>query len=194
MFTSDTLYAKAFFEPDTMKAYVAAGTLARGLLWVVMPLAAVMFPKLVQSSIRREKTNLFGLVVLGTAVLGICGMIGLWVAGPLVVRIVYKSSDVLGTVALIPWYTCAMVPLAMANVMVNDLLARARFVAVPFMVAVALAYALSLPAILHHFPGRLEVVLQTLAGFNLLLVGVCAWFRWGGARTTGPAAVGDSAN
>src|SRR5262249_47219768 len=155
--------AKAFFQPDAMKPYVAAGTLARGLLWVVMPLASVMFPKLVQSSIRREKTNLFGLVVIGTVVLGIGGMMALWILGPWVVRIIYKSGDVLGTVALIPWYACAMVPLAMANVMVNDLLARARFVAVPFMVAVALAYAFSLPAILNRFPGRLEVVLQTLA-------------------------------
>jgi hypothetical protein len=189
MFTADTLYAKAFFQPDAMKPYVAAGTLARGLLWVVMPLASVMFPKLVQSSIRREKTNLFGLVVLGTAVLGIGGMIALWILGPWVVRIIYKSGDVLGTVALIPWYACAMVPLAMANVMVNDLLARARFVAVPFMVAVALAYAFALPAILNHFPGRLEVVLQTLAAFNLLLVAVCAWFRWGPARFAGPAPV-----
>ena len=75
-----------------------------------------------------------------------------------------------------------MVPLAMANVMVNDLLARGRYVAVPFMVGIALAYGFSLPAILNHFPGRLEVVLQTLAAFNLLLFGLCAWFRWGPGR------------
>jgi O-antigen/teichoic acid export membrane protein len=185
LFTSDTLYAKAFFAPDTMKVYVAAGTLSRGLLWVVMPLAAVMFPKLVQSSVRGERSNLFGLVVTGTALLGICGMVGLWIAGPLVARLVYKSGDVQGTVALLPWYACAMVPLAMANVMVNDLLARGRFVAVPFMLGVALAYGFSLPVILNHFPGRLEVILQTLAAFNLLLFGICAWFRWGPTRSLG---------
>jgi hypothetical protein len=31
---------------------------------------------------------------------------------------------------------------------------------------------------LNHFPGRLEVVLQTLGAFNTLLFLVCAWFAW----------------
>jgi peptidoglycan biosynthesis protein MviN/MurJ (putative lipid II flippase) len=179
LFTSDTLYAKAFFSPDAMKAYVAAGTLSRGMLWIAMPLASVMFPKLVQSRVRREKSNLFGIVVLGTAVIGIGCMVALWIAGPLAVRMVFKSSDVAATVALIPWYAGAMVPLAMANVLVNDFLARARFAPVPFLVAVAVGYGFALPAILRHFPGRLEVVLQTLGGFNLLLLAGCACFAWG---------------
>jgi uncharacterized protein YhhL (DUF1145 family) len=67
----------------------------------------------------------------------------------------------------------------MANVMVNYLLARSRFSVVPFMVALALAYGVTLPLMLNHFPGRPEVVLQTLGAFNLLLFGVCAWFVWG---------------
>jgi hypothetical protein len=179
MFTSDTMYAKAYFSPDAMKPYVAAGTLSRGLLWLVLPLASVMFPKIVHANAKSEKNNLFGLVVLGTAVLGLCGMAGLWLVGPLVVKIVYKSSDLVGTMALIPWYAGAMVPLALANVMVNDLLARARFGVVPFMVLLAAAYGFALPQIMNHFPGRLEVVLQTLGAFNLLLFGICAWFTWG---------------
>jgi O-antigen/teichoic acid export membrane protein len=179
MFTSDTVFAMAYFSPDAMKPYVAAGTLSRGLLWLVMPLAAVMFPKIVHANAKSEKNNLFGLVVLGTAVLGICGMVGLWLVGPLVVKIIYKSGDLAGTMALIPWYAGAMVPLAMANVLVNDLLARARFGVVPWMVLLAAAYGFTLPAMLNHFPGRLEVVLQTLGAFNLLLFLVCAWFTWG---------------
>jgi hypothetical protein len=184
MFTSDTMFAKAFFSPDAMKPYVAAGTLSRGLLWLVMPLAAVMFPKIVQSSVKREKNNLFGLVVLGTAVLGICGMAGLWLTGPLLVKILYKASDLAGTMALSPWYAGAMVPLALANVMVNDLLARSRFGVVPWMVLLAVAYGFTLPWMLNHFPGRLEVVLQTLGAFNLLLFGVCALFAWRGQTKT----------
>jgi hypothetical protein len=162
-----------------MKPYIVAGTLSRALLWLVMPLASVMFPKLVQSRVKSEKTNLFGLVVLGTAVLSVCGALGLWLVGPLVVRFVAHASDVSATMALLPWYAGAMVPLAMANVMVNDLLARGRFTVVPFMAALALAYGFTLPAMLNHFPGRLEVVLQTLGVFNLLLFGTCAWFVWG---------------
>jgi O-antigen/teichoic acid export membrane protein len=179
LFTADTLYAKAFFSDDAMKPYVVAGTLSRALLWLVMPMATVLFPKLVASRAKSEKNNLFGLAVLGTAVLSICGALGLWLFGPLVVRIVAHSGDVAGTMALIPWYAGAMVPLAMANVMVNDLMARGRFMVVPFTVLLAVAYGITLPIILNHFPGHLEVVLQTLGVFNLLLFSVCAWFTWG---------------
>jgi O-antigen/teichoic acid export membrane protein len=179
MFTSDTMYAKAYFSPDDMKPYVAAGTLSRGLLWLVMPLAAVMFPKLVQSSAKGQKSDLFGLVVVGTAVISLCGMFGLWFLGWIPVRILYNARDVAGTTALIPWYAGAMVPLAMANVMVNNLMARSRFAVVPWMLGLAIAFAFTLPWILNRHPGHIEVVLQTLGVFNLFLFLICAWFTWG---------------
>lgn len=182
MFTSDTMFAKAHFTDDQMAPYVAAGTLSRALLWLVLPLASVMFPKIVHATARSEKSNLFGIVVLGTAVLAICGGLGLWVTGPFVIKLVYKSSY-LSAVGLIPWYAGAMVPLAMANVMINDLLARSQFKVVPWMVLLATAYGLTLHWMLNHFPGRIEVVLQTLGFFNLLLFLLCAWFVWGDKLT-----------
>jgi hypothetical protein len=145
----------------------------------VLPLAAVMFPKIVHATAKSEKTNLFNLVVLGTAVLAMCGALGLWLVGPILVRIVYTPAYVTATVALLPWYAGAMVPLALANVMVNDQLARARFGVVPWMVVLAVTYGFTLPFMLNHFPGRLEVALQTLGVFNLLLFLLCAWFAWG---------------
>ena len=178
MFTSDTLFAKAYFSDDQMAPYVAAGTLARALLWLVLPLASVMFPKIVHASVKAEKSNIFGIVVLGTAALTLCGGLGLWLLGPWVVRLVFTSQYVAATTALIPWYAAAMVPLAMANVLVNDLLARSRFGVVPFMVALAVGYGITLPTLLDHFPGRIQLVLQTLGAFNLLLFLVCACFTW----------------
>ena len=187
MFTSDTMFAKAYFTDDEMAPYVAAGTLSRALLWLVLPLAAVMFPKIVHASAKAEKSNLFNLVVLGTAVLAICGGLGLWLVGPVMVKIVYTANYVAATTALLPWYAAAMVPLALANVMVNDLLARGRFGVVPWMVVLAAGYGFTLPVMLEHYHSR-EVVLQTLGGFNLLLFGVCAWFVWGVKKTKPEAA------
>jgi hypothetical protein len=37
----------------------------------------------------------------------------------------------------------------------------------------------SMPTMLHKFPGRMEVALQTLGVFNLLLLGICAWLSFG---------------
>ena len=178
LFTSDTLFAQAYFTDLQMKHYVVAGTLSRALLWLVLPMATVMFPKLIQSRVKSEKNNIFGLAVLGTAMLSVCGALSLWLVGPLVVRLVTDASNVPATMALIPWYAGAMIPLALANVMVNDLLAKGRYVIVPIIILLAVAYVIVLPLMLHHFPGRPVVALQTLGTFNLLLLAACAWFCW----------------
>ena len=182
LFTTDTMFAKAFFSGNAMASYVAAGTLSRALLWLVLPLATVMFPKIVHATVRSEKSNLLGIVLLGTAVLALGGAAGLCLVGPFVVKLVYTPAYVALTTKLLPWYAGAMIPLALANVLVNDLMARSRFKVVLPMVLVAVAYGFTLPAVLHHFPGRMEVALQTLGVFNLLLLGVCALFTWGASR------------
>jgi O-antigen/teichoic acid export membrane protein len=184
LFTADTLFAKAWFGGDEMAKYVAAGTLSRALLWLVLPLAAVMFPKIVHSHAKSEKSNLMGIVLLGTAVLAICGGLGLCLVGPIVVKLVFKPGYVHDTVALLPWYAGAMVPLALANVLVNDLLARARFRIVPFMVLLAVTYGFTLPYVLNHYPGRLEVVLQTLTAYNVLMLVGCGLFAWRDKKAT----------
>ena len=101
------------------------------------------------------------------------------VDGPLVVKLAFKAEYVAETTKLLPWYAGAMIPLALANVLVNDLLARARFKVVLPMVLLAAAYGFTLPAMLHKFPGHMEIALQTLGVFNLLLLGASAWFTWG---------------
>jgi len=179
MFTSDTMFAKAFFSSEAMKAYGEAGTLSRAVLWLVTPLATVMFPKLVHSHAKAEKSNLLIVVLIGTGLLGVCGAVGLWIVGPLVVKIVYKSGDVASTISLIPWYATAMIPLGMANVLVNDLMARKHFKVVPLMLALAVGYAFAQPYMVHHHPGSMKVILQTLGVFTTLLFLLCAWFTWG---------------
>jgi O-antigen/teichoic acid export membrane protein len=179
MFTSDTMFATPYFSGESMKHYVAAGTLSRALLWLVQPMAAVMFPKLVHSTAKGEKSNLLAIVIAGTAVLAIVGAIGLVIVGPIVVKIAFKPEDVVETVALLPWYAGAMIPLALANVLVNDLLARKQFKVVPLMIIIGVAYAITLLYVLHHYPGKLTAVLQTLGVFTTLLFLVCAWFTWG---------------
>lgn len=173
MFTSDSMFAGAFF-PDQMSAYGATGTLSRALLWLVLPLAAVMFPKLVHSKAKSEKNNLLAVVLIGTALLAICGGIGLYVVGPLVVKLVFPPDYVSAIMALLPWYVGAMIPLALTNVLVNDLMAREEFKMVPVILLVAVAFGFTLPYVLNHVSKKPETVLQLLAAFNLLLLTVCA--------------------
>jgi O-antigen/teichoic acid export membrane protein len=185
MFISDTMFAKAFFTGDEMAPYIAAGTMSRAMLWLVLPLAAVMFPKIVHSTAKSEKTNLMKIVLLGTAVLTICGGLGLWLVGPLVVKWFrfFPSSYIESMKLLFPWYAAALVPLALANVLANDLLARGKFRVVPAMVVLAVTYGFTLPFVLNHFSKKLEHVLQTLAVFNVLLLCACAWAAFGNSKS-----------
>jgi O-antigen/teichoic acid export membrane protein len=173
--TADTIFVKAYFPGDVTGFYVGAGTLSRALLWLVLPLATVMFPKIVHSTARSEKSNLLGVVLFGTVVLAAGGALGLTVLGPWIVKIVYKDSYVQVASAVLPWYAWAMVPLALANVLINNLLARSQFRIVPVLLLLAAAYGVALT----QFHDSLITVLKTLGVFNLLLLGACVWFTWG---------------
>lgn len=173
LFTADTMFVKAWF-PESAHAYGAAGTLSRALMWFVLPLAGVMFPKIVHSTARSEKTDLLAVTLVGTGVLAVCGGLGLWLVGPLVVPFVFKQSYVDIATPLLPWYAGAMVPLSLANVLINNLLAKGDYRPVPWLVALTVAYAL----VLIRVHGSLVQVLQVLTSFNSLFFILALLFTW----------------
>jgi O-antigen/teichoic acid export membrane protein len=186
LFTGDTMFVKHYFTGDETGPYVSAGTLSRALIWLVSPLASVMFPRIVHSTAKSEKTNLMNVVLIGTAIMAAGGAIGIAIVGPWVIKLAYGQSFVQVAAAVLPWYAAAMVPLALVNVLVNNLLARSQFGIVPFAGFLAIAYAVTQVLVTrsHH---NLVLVLQILGLFNLLLLAVCAWFTWRG-RVRSPQA------
>jgi O-antigen/teichoic acid export membrane protein len=174
LFCFDTIIVGRFFaEPDTSH-YAAAGTLARALMWLVLPLVSVMFPKLVHSAAKSEKSNLFGLTLLLTAGLAVAAGIGLSLLGALPVKIVYGAGRVDGAMSISPWFALAMVPLTLANVLVNALLAKSDLRVVPWLACLAVGYAVTLW--LWH--PSLQSVLQTLVVFTTALFAAGAVFTW----------------
>jgi O-antigen/teichoic acid export membrane protein len=180
LFTADTMFVKAYFSAEDTAFYGSAGTLSRALMWLVGPLATVMFPRIVHSAAKSEKSNLMGIVLLGTAVLAILGVASLTLVGPFVVKLVYKPSYVAVATRVLPWYAGAMVPLALANVLLNNLLARSMFKVVPLLCILALGYGFALT----RFHGSLVQVLQTLGVANVLLLVICAFFTWMAGKTS----------
>jgi O-antigen/teichoic acid export membrane protein len=173
LFTADGLFASAYF-PGLAGFYGSAGTLSRALMWLVVPLATVMFPRIVHSSAKAEKTNILGLVFGGTAALSIVGAVALSLLGPIVIRFVNGRAFVAVASSLLPWYAAAMVPLALANVLLNALFARSSFRIVPWLCVLALVYIFGLT----HFHATPVMVLKVLGLVNLLLLALCAWFTW----------------
>lgn len=173
LMAADTMFVTAYVKDNT-QCYVAAGTLSRALVWAVGPLTAVMFPRVVASAVRSEKSHVFGLTLVCTAALAIVGVVGLWLLGPWVVRLMAKPSYVEVTTQILPWYAGAMVPLCLANVLASNLLGKSQFAVVLPMVLLAVAYGVTLSFV--H--GSFMQVLQMLGLFNLGLLVVCAFFTF----------------
>ena len=174
LLTADTMLVRACFSGNVSAFYGSAGTLARASMWLVGPLAAVMFPKIVHAKAKGEQSDLLGIVLIGTLFFAAGGATGLWILGPWVVPFMFKPSYVQAAAVLLPWYAWAVVPLALANVLLNNLLARSLFKVVPALCVLAVGYAVALTR-LHDTP---VMVIQTLGACNLLLLVICAWYTW----------------
>ena len=86
---------------------------------------------------------------------------------------VVPRVDALGLVAqLIPWFVWCMLPLGLANVLVNNLLAREQYRAIPWLMIVGAGYATALT----FRNGTLITVIQTLGVFSMILLSVAAAF------------------
>jgi O-antigen/teichoic acid export membrane protein len=181
LFIVDTLVVRLFLTTDDSSFYLSAGTMARAAMWLVGPLAAVMFPKLVHAKAKAEKTNLLGLVLLGTLILSAGAAAGLSVLGFLPVKIMFPPEYLTPVTALLPWYGWALVPLSVGNVLLNHLLAHGQFKVVPGLCVVALGYGIALSQF-HQTP---VMVIQVMGAADLALTAVCAWYTWGPGKSQG---------
>ena len=174
MLTADMLFVRLFFPASQTDFYAAAGMIGRGLIYFVGPIVWVMFPKMARSAASGERSQALLLALGATALAAgsvavVCSIVP-W----LPLRIVYDKSFVEVSAPLVPWFVWSMVPLTLANVLINSLMAQSRFAAVPWMIVVALAYGLTL----YFRHDTLQMVIQILGIFSLILCGVCAWFTF----------------
>jgi O-antigen/teichoic acid export membrane protein len=179
MLGADMFFVQHFFDKQT-GFYAAAGMIGRALVYFTQPLATVMFPKIVQSAARTEKTNVLAQALGVTALAGGAAAIACTFLPSLPIRIVYglgvdsKAYLEIAT-PLVPWFAWCMLPLTLSVVLINALLARAQFRAVPCLVAVAVGYGVAL----YYRHETFQMVIQTLGIFSTLMLAVCAWFTWG---------------
>jgi hypothetical protein len=103
------------------------------------------------------------------------GATGLWLFRPWVVPFMFKPNYVAPAAVLLPWYAWAVVPLAVANALLNNLLARSLFKVVPALCVLVGIYVFALS----RFHDKPVMVVQTLGACNLLLLAVCAYYTWG---------------
>jgi len=184
MLSADMIFTRNYFPSAQTDFYGAVGIIGRALVFFTQPLASVMFPKLARSAATGEKSNALTLT-LGTTLLAAgAAAIGCTLF-PSLPLLIIGGQKYLVAAPLVPWFAWGMLPLTLSYVLINSLMARSKFSAVPWLVLVAVGYGLALALVGRHAgmladkQAGLRMMIQTLGVFNLLMFAVCAWFTWG---------------
>jgi O-antigen/teichoic acid export membrane protein len=195
MLSADMIFTQNYFPREQTGFYAAAGMIGRALVFFTQPLSQVMFPKLARSKATGEKSHALELALGATLLAGIAAALCCTIFPSLPLRLAcYKPEYILIASPLVPWFAWCMLPLTLSFVLVNSLMARSRFAAVPWLVLTAIGYGVALAMVgrqagsLADTQAGLRMMIQTLGVFNLLLFGVCAWFTWGSKPASKPAA------
>jgi O-antigen/teichoic acid export membrane protein len=192
MSSIDMLFVQGLFS-DTGQTALYGGAMLTGfaIIQFIAPVALVMFARVAQNVARAERADSLGMTLAATILFGVLAAVGCTLFPRLPLQLMYFSNREMWEAApLVPWFAWALLPLTVANVLVQNILARARFEAVPWLVLVPALYAaclcLEAPGLLALKPFAAFIrVIQTLGGASLLLCALAAWF----CRTTSAASV-----
>jgi len=207
IFSVDVLIVRSLYLENQTGNYNAAGTIARGLVMFTAPLAVVMFPKIVHSRAAGKKSNVLVYTLLSCAVLSVLVALGctwfghilqhaietpgyspFYLPAAVLTKLQAHAAAVRALGHLIPWFVWCMLPLALGNMLLNNLLAHKEYRVVPYLVLLGIAYA---TAVIYFAaePDSLSFthfkrVIQILGLTNLAFAGMCAAFTWLTARKT----------
>ncbi len=159
--------------PDEVDGYSAVRKIAQALVFVIGALTAVMFPKVARGFQRDEKTDVLKLTILLTAAIGVMGAALATLFPDLPLRIL-SPGRLIASKSLVPAYCWALVPVALANVVIWSLLARECYRVVPWLAVLAGGYWIALQS----FHDRLITVIAVVGAFGVLLLAVCGVFLW----------------
>ena len=185
MMSLDMIVVQRYFPAQETGYYGAAGMIGRAIYFFTAPLTSVMFPKIVDSAARSSKSNVLFLALGATALMGAGAALFCTFFPSLPLRMVYNPSF-LKIAPLVPVFAWCMLPLTLSSVLINNLLARAKFAVVPWLALLAVAYyfALSRAAQLAlHDPANIGPddfvpVVKTLGLFASLMMAICLFFTW----------------
>lgn len=196
----DLLFLKAIIPADRAnefllgERYQPAAMVGFAMTQITVPLALVMFPKIVRSSSGGGPTNALAMAVVGTALVGglTVGFLTLFPKLPLQI-LYYRSPQRWAAAELVPWCAWAMLAYSMANVLVSNLLAQRRYTVVPWILSVAVLFVVTLLGLREYLlslqPLRTyQCVAQILGGYNFLLLLIAWWLNRQPAGSTGATA------
>jgi O-antigen/teichoic acid export membrane protein len=174
---ADALIVREKLQPlltlDEVDGYSAVRKIAQALVFVVGALTSVMYPKVAHSFQKSQPTDALKLTLILTSVIAVGGATAATLFPELPLRLL-SPARLLASKSLVPPFCWALVPLALSNVLVWNLLARECFRSVPWMAALAGGCWWALK----KFSDRPLNVIGIVAVFSSMLLLVCVVFVW----------------
>jgi O-antigen/teichoic acid export membrane protein len=184
MINADMLFVQNYFLKSQSDYYAAVAMVGVGLVTFTTPMAAVMFPKLVASHAKGQRSDSFILALIGTLVLGMVAALVCTLLPSLPLRIMFfNKPEFWASAQLVPWFMWCMLPMTLANVLIADLLAKQRFQVVFWAVLAAICYGISIDYYLSavpkadHFTAFKGVIFR-LGVFSSFLLAVSAAYNY----------------
>jgi len=143
--SADFIFARTLFPEieDIEKLYVPGNMVGFAMAQLAVPIAAVMFPRVVRNATHAGKGEELRWTLILTAVIGGAASLLATVAPWLPVLVIFKGEYAEGK-ALVPWYAWSMLIFTLANALVSNLMARSEFRVIKWLAAVAVLYGLTL--------------------------------------------------
>jgi O-antigen/teichoic acid export membrane protein len=179
MLSADMIIVRRFF-PEQSGLYSAVAVIGKALMFLVIPMTQVMFPKVVQAAARLERTDVMTQALAATGLIGAVAAIGCTLFPELPLKVLFDALF-LPAKSLVGWYAWCILPVTLANVLINNLMARQHYRSVPWLVGIAIAYGVVLVYVADKSGGLppLEAfrhIVLTLGVFSVLLFAVTIWF------------------
>jgi O-antigen/teichoic acid export membrane protein len=183
MSSIDMLFVQSFFA-DARQTALYGGAMLTGfaIIQFIAPVTTVMFPRIVRAVAHSQPSDGMKTTLAATFLFGCIAALGCTFFPTLPLRVMYfKNPEMMAAAPLVRWFGWALLPLTIANVLVQNVLARSRFDAVPWLFLVPLGYTAALfiqgPqfAAMSDFDAFIRII-QTLGVSCLVLCGVAAWF------------------
>lgn len=178
--SADFIFARTLFPDieDIDKLYVPGNMVGFAMAQLAVPIAAVMFPRVVRNAANAGKGEELRWTLILTAVIGGAASLLATVAPWLPVLVIFKGEYAEGK-ALVPWYAWSMLIFTLANVLIANLMARSEFRAIKWLVAVAVLYGMTLLLSTEQLKAMEPLdayrrVVQILGGFSAALLAVTA--------------------
>ncbi len=188
IFMLDSIVFNKYFDGDVKETYSRIGVLARSVVYLTMPIAWALFPKVVSKGGSDDESGRalgFGLAMV--AVISIVTAFGCWILSPFVANTII-GSDAPETVMQLRAFILAMSPLSLVYIVVTFEIAQHRF-AVMFPVVIGfIAYLVGL-RLYHGSFMEVCLVLGTVSVLTMLgSIAILPWVRFRRGAASGVSA------